>query len=661
MIYKKGVVAAMMLAAVCANVYGQEDAPHARNESWKRGADEHGTGAKTTVGSTEEDKYDVKYVRLNLEMTNVATTLGGDVITTAQVVATTMGAYVFEMKAPLVLDSVHIDGVLRPATSVGDVYTVPFTAPMAVGTMFTAQVYYHGTPVSGTPSNIYGISALTSSSWGNRVTFTLSEPYSAKDWWPCKQSLTDKIDSSDVWITVADSLKAGSNGILEAVTPMGGSRNRYQWKSRYPIDYYLISASVAKYVDYSYYMHFAGSADSMLIQNYIYDNPLTLPAFKNVIDSTGILINYFSSIWGRYPFWKEKYGHCMAPLSGGEEHQTMTTLGFFQSWLVVHELAHQWFGNNVTCATWGDITMNEGFASYSEYLYLDRFRTHAHAIADIVDRQENVMRELDGSVYVYDTTNEGRIFSSRFTYDKGACVIHTFRHVLDNDTYFFDILKGWQTSRADGTGTIMDFKNLAQSMVGTTVNGINLDTFFNQWFYKEGYPAYAVKWNRSGGEVFVQVDQATSAPASVSLFKVPLELKLKSATGDTLIRIVNDAPSQSFHFTWTKAMNGIEVDPNNWLIDSMTSVIRDFTLGIPGYIQESISIYPNPGTTKWVAQGIPANSELQLTDITGKELWQASNSGNTTIDVPAQKLAPGLYLLRISNNGAQKVFKVVKE
>eukprot|EP01030_Chromulinospumella_sphaerica_P015185 gene15185-14982_t len=170
---------------------------------------------------------------------------------------------------------------------------------------------------------------------------------------------------------------------------MSGGRNRYEWKHRYPIDYYLVSASVARYVDYSFKMHLEGSADSMLIQNYVYDNPLTLPFFKNVIDSTGILVNYFSSIYGRYPFWKEKYGHCMAPLSGGMEHQTMTTLGYFQGWLVVHELGHQWFGDNVTCGTWRDIVMNEGFASYSEYLYYDKFYSHARALGEIVDWQDD--------------------------------------------------------------------------------------------------------------------------------------------------------------------------------------------------------------------------------------------------------------------------------
>jgi aminopeptidase N len=662
MSYKIKSVATLLAAVVCGSVYGQHHAEGWRNAHANSKTSSAKVASKTTGSShPDEDKYDVKYVKLNVEMTNIATTIGGDVTTTAQVTASALGSYVFEMLPPLVIDSVRLDGVLSTATVTGDTVMVPFATAKNMGEMFTAQVYYHGTPVSGTPSDIYGISALQSGAWGNYVTFTLSEPRSAENWWPCKQSLRDKIDSSDVWITVDDSLKAGSNGILTAVTPMGGGRNRYEWKERYPIDYYLISASVAKYVDYSYYMHFTGSADTMLVQNYIYDNPLTLLAFKNVIDSTANLVDYFSGLFGRYPFWKEKYGHCMAPLSGGQEHQTMTTLGFFQSWLVAHELGHQWFGDNVTCGTWRDIVMNEGFASYCEYLYLDHFRSHATAINDMVDRQVTVMGELGGSIYVDDTTDEGRIFDSRLSYDKGACAIHTLRHVINNDTYFFDLLHGWQSTMASSTGTIAEFRDLSKTLLGGTIDGISLDTFFQQWFYGEGYPVYTARWNQVGSDVYVQLDQVTTAPSSVALFRLPLELKLRSATGgDTTVRVNNDQASQTFHFNWSKTMNNLELDPNNWITDSVTSVTHLTVLGMMDVVFGDVNIYPNPSSTQWVASGLPAQSTLTLTDVTGKVIWRGANGNNAAINVPATGLAAGLYLLRVANAAAgERTYKVI--
>lgn len=657
--YKSVAAAAVLIAA-----WGNTHAQH-RHEGWKCHAMEsklNALAAKPTVAHTDEDKYDVKYVKLDISMTNVATTLGGNVTTIAKVDAPTLSSYVFELEPPLVIDSVKIDGVLGTVTSVGDVHTVPFATPLGAGTLFTAQVFYHGTPISGTNSSAKGINALRSPSWGNWATFTLSESYRAREWWPCKQALRDKIDSSDIWITVDDSLKAGSNGLLQAVTPVAPGRVRYEWKERYPIDYYLISAAVGRYVDYSYYMHFDASTDSMLIQNYVYDNPATLPNFKNIIDSTDEQINFFSSVYGRYPFWKEKYGHAMGALGGGMEHQTMTTLGFFQGWLVAHELGHQWWGDNVTCATWSDIVMNEGFASYSEYLYYDHFYSHAYALNDMNDRHDNVMSQLGGSTYVDDTTNEGRIFDSRLTYDKGACMIHLLRQVVNNDTYFFDILRGWQSSMRDSVGTVMDFKELVKTMVGTTVNGINIDTFFQQWFYGEGFPAYTAKWNKIGNDVIVDLRQATTKPSSVALFKVPLELRLRSTAGDTVVRVLNDQASHLFHFNWSKAMTGMTIDPNYWLIDSVTSITKDVSLGVEGTIAGIISVQPNPSSTAWTVDGLPAACTITLTDVTGKALYTTTNGSNAISTIPAQAYAPGMYLLRISNStGNERVLKVVRE
>lgn len=650
--------AAFMLLVASHLCYGQESYKGVRCVSAK-----NKLAAKVTVVDAAEENYDVKYVKLNVSLSNASTAISGDAITKARTL-TTMPAYVFELVAPLVIDSVLIDGVLRPFTTAGDAHTVTFASPMAAGTLFTAQVFYHGTPTTGSGpfAGTNGLNSMVSPSWGTRATFSLSESYHAKEWWPCKQSLNDKIDSSDVWITVADTLKAGSNGLLKAITPIDATHVRYEWKERYPIDYYLISVAVAPYVDYSYYMHFTGSTDSMLVQNYVYNNPGTLPAFKSVIDSTGMMIDYLSALYGRYPFWQEKYGHCMARLSGGMEHQTMTTLGYFDGTLVVHELGHQWFGDNVTCATWADIAMNEGFAAYTEYLFIDHFRNYTQARNDMRDRHDNVKSISTGTVYVDDTTSEGRIFDSRLTYDKGACVLHMLRFVVNNDSLFFQVYKNWQQNRRGTTGTISEFRNEAKALLGTTVNSINLDTFFNQWMYLEGYPVYNVSWNQIGTDVYVQLDQTTAVPTSVSLFKTPVEITLHAATMDTVVRVVNDQASQVFHFTWDKTMTSTYIDPNLWLIDSVESVNHNLSLGISNQQMPLVKITPNPATAGWNVANVAANSTLTLMDISGRSIWQAANGAAATMTVPAQQLASGIYLLRIvSGQGEMRAYKLVKE
>jgi len=188
-----------------------------------------------------------------------------------------------------------------------------------------------------------GGSRLTTASfptWGNQVTWTLSEPFSAYEWFACKQSLKDKADSCDVNITLPSNSMAGSNGLLINTVNLGATK-RFEWKHRYPIDYYLISISVAEYVEYNVYANPVGATNPILIHNFIHNNSGTLPNFQTDINETADFMELFSDLYGMYPFADEKYGHCMAPLSGGMEHQTMTTQGFFNAGLTSHELAHQ--------------------------------------------------------------------------------------------------------------------------------------------------------------------------------------------------------------------------------------------------------------------------------------------------------------------------------
>ena len=615
--------------------------------------------ARTTVADPGEDNYDVKYVKLDLNMNNLNTTISGNATTNAMAVVPTLSAYVFELTPALTIDSVLINGMPATVTASGAVRTVALSPAIPAGSMFTAQVYYHGTPTSGTLMSSLGINAVQSPSWGNHATYTLSESYHAFEWWPCKQSLRDKIDSTDVWITVPDSLKAGSNGLLQNITTIDASHVRYEWKERYPIDYYLISASVANYIDHSYYVHFTGSTDSMLVQNYVYSNPATLPAFQSVIDSTGMMIDYFSQLYGRYPFWHEKYGHCMAPLSGGMEHQTMTTLGYFEGTIVAHELGHQWFGDNVTCGTWADIFMNEGFASYTEDLFIEHFRSLAGMQADMRNRQTNVKTQPGGAIYLSDTTNENIIFDSRLSYDKGACLLHMLRFVINNDSIFLQACKTYQQQMTAGTGLISDFKTTTEAVAGTTVNSMNLDTFFNQWAYLQGYPIYNVAWNQVGSDVYVLLNQSTSMPSSDPLFYTPVEIKLHSSAGDTTIRVFNNQAAQLYHFTWGKTMLSMVFDPNYWLLYNLGSMSHDVTLDVPVLAQRNISISPNPATGYWLTDGLAPHTKLTLTDVTGRILWTMTDCP-ASVQVPAAQLTPGIYMLQTSGPDGTATFKLVK-
>ena len=211
----------------------------------------------------------------------------------------------------------------------------------------------------------------------------------------------------------------------------------------------------------------------------MYDAPGALDSYKQSIDSTADMLQYFSAIFGIYPFMKEEYGHCIVPLPGGMEYQTMTSCGEVGSMLVSHELTHQWFGDHVTCSTCKDVWLNECFASYGEYLFLEHFRPK-DAAAHMQQFHDAVLNKAEkhGAVYVDDTTSDGRIFDGRLSYAKAAAVTHSLRFVIDNDSLFFAMLRAYQQQFAFGDAATEQFKNLAANFVHQ-----NLDTFFDQWIY----------------------------------------------------------------------------------------------------------------------------------------------------------------------------------
>lgn len=616
----------------------------------------HENAKITYLQSPLVNKYDVKFYFLDIEVNNTSTSVAGSVTIKAQTTAV-MDTFVVELLSNMTVDSVKIDNVTKPFTHIDDHIYIKTGTTIPNNTLFTAQIYYHGTPPN--PIGFFGgIFNKTSSSWGNQVTYTLSEPYNARVWFPCKQVLQDKADSSWTFITTNSANMAGSNGILTNVTTLSGGKKRYEWKSNYPIAYYLISIAVTGYVDYTIYAKpTALAGDSIMIQNFIYNNPSTLPFFKNEIDKTKNFVEKLSDLYGLYPFYQEKYGHCMAPFSGGMEHQTMTSQGYFTPFLTAHELGHQWFGDNVTCATWNDIWVNEGFASYSEYLmaeFLSSLMTQS-ASDWMLDAHANVMSEPDGSVYVpiaY-TYDESRIFSGRLTYDKGAAIVHNLRFEMQNDSLFFKTLRDYQIIYKDSVATGLQFKQVAEN-----VSGKNFTDFFNQWYFGEGFPTYSINYTKTHADTLkMTVTQTTSAPSKTSLFKGLVEYKLVTTTGDTIVKLYQNTNTDVFKIKTYRNVINIIVDPNNWIVNQVGSITHfSDPVEVP-----LASIYPNPTTDylniSFEKQG---KKEIIITDVIGKVLYQ-TYIDNNFYTIPVYDLPSQTYLVRIKAGEQAQTLRWVKQ
>jgi aminopeptidase N len=586
------------------------------------------------------EKYDVNYYGLDLNMTNTSTTLSGNV----EMKATTLQALdtiLFELFSTLTISSIQLNGNVVPFTRSNSAVKIAVNFP--AGTTFSVETFYSGTPPTAqtNPLGGSGMTNANSPTWGNEVVWSLSEPFSAYEWFPCKQSLTDKVDSCDVKITVPNSCKAGSNGILTQVVNLGNGNSRYEWKHRHPIDYYLISVSVAQYIEYNIYANPVGAPAPILIQNYIYDNPQTLINFQTDIDETATMIELYYDLFGPYPFEDEKYGHCMAPIGGGMEHQTMTTQGSFSTGLTCHELAHQWWGDYVTCASWCDIWLNEGFASYGEQVTLENLYP-GQEIQNMAGVHNNVMSQPGGSTWVLDSLNEARIFDGRLTYDKGAAIIHTIRYITNNDSLFFATLRNFLSSNAYNTAYGIDVRDAF-----TQATGYNFTPYFEQWYFGEGFPTYSVEWKQAGNNAYIKINHTSSMPNITPTFTNPIDLKFtRPGLSDTTIRFDITANSNTFLISGIGTINnGIAIDPQNWVVNQAGSITMNNALSIENILLESIEIYPNPTANNFTISHLSQNAKIEIYNMLGKVVHTQNMAPGENISTV--NLANGNYLVKI--------------
>ncbi len=605
------------------------------------------------IASEEMNKYDVKSYFLDVYVDNTSTNISGNVTIYAEVVQEGMNEFVVELIEDMIIDSVQVESKNTTVERVGELVKVSLQSIPSVSSLLEVRFYYHGTvPMEGFFS---GMSNKEDATWDKKITWTLSEPFSAKDWFPVKQDLADKIDSVKVYITVPEDLMAGSNGLLKKVTNVGTDRLRYEWESHYPIDYYLISLAVSDYQEYNIYAHPEGYHDSILIQNFIYNDASYLSQKKQEINETAALIELFSDKFSLYPFHLEKYGHCVAPMGGGMEHQTMTTLSSFNFGLVAHELGHMWFGDNVTCANWQDIWINEGFASYTEYVAEQNLRSQEAADNWMENAHQLAKGRPQGSVYIpfEDAGSEYRIFDYSLSYKKGASIIHMIRFELDNDTIFFNVLKEFQAQYGGGVATGLDFKRVLEDL-----SGKDFTTYFDQWYFGKGFPYFTLGWKQLNDSLLITSIQSTSSNET-PFFQMPLELKIEFAEKDTLIRIFQTEQVQDFKIKIDEHISNIIVDPRKWSLFELNSIsyIEDIANSNIPY-----KIFPNPASDKISIDfyGKAAHRKITILNLAGKEVMQL-NSSDPTVIVNIHELASGVYIIRVTEDNEIWNSKLLKE
>ncbi|RLD24203.1 MAG: hypothetical protein DRI70_08495 [Bacteroidetes bacterium] len=471
--------------------------------------------------------YDVKFYDLELSVSNTSTVISGSASILLEAVRE-MDTLVLELQDALEVTNIEIsaNGDFQEFTAltnyqhIDDAIFIPLEKTRSEGEQYFIRIEYHGN--AGQNRGFFaGIKTATDNSYNFEVTYTLSEPHNARDWFPVKQVLTDKIDSAWISLRCADHLMAASNGLLEEIEESENNSHIFRWRTRYPIAYYLLSFTVSDYRDFSFNAALSEEGDSVLVQNYIYDSDAVFRIWEDEIRTTGSMITLFSNLLIDYPFSEEKYGHAMAPMGGGMEHQTMTNLHDFNFYLVAHELAHQWFGDYVMCGNWQDIWINEGFASYMEYIAGQLIRGQETANDWMTNAMSIALTESDGSVYVPEesVSDVNRLFDYGLTYKKGAVLLHMIRYHLNDDALFFNVLKTYLEQFGQGVALGEDFRSVLESVTGT-----DFSCFFDQWYYGEGFPRFKIQWYQVGDSLWITIEQTSSAPEVTPFFKTPFDL-----------------------------------------------------------------------------------------------------------------------------------------
>jgi len=501
------------------------------------------------------------------------------------------------------------------------------------------------------------------------IAYTMSEPSDARYWLPCYDEPWDKA-KVDLIIKVRSSYLVASNGLLIR-DEINGNERIFHWRSKHPMSTYLIAFAVSEYITFSDWYHkVSNPSDSIEVKYYVWreDSLKAVSAFKNVVD----MMKFFSLKFGEYPF--EKYGMvAVYPFRyGGMEHQTMTTI--HRKWLdgnseggIAHELAHQWWGDLVTCETWAEIWLNEGFASYGDALYteykygFEAFKSKLEYWAKAYFWEDSIIR------YPIYNPPSGRLFGTAVYY-KGAWVLHMLRNLI-GDSAFFAVLQEWGRRYAYGTGTTQKFIQVVNDITGE-----DFSWFFNQWVYEAGYPVldFSVSFGNCD-TLFIHLRQAQR---NTIIFKFPIEFKIQTQNSDTILTFWTYSADTVYKITLNRlsALSDIKVqiDPNGKVLKKVLSLpSKEVNLPLP-FDFSLHQNYPNPfNSSTTISFEITGGSkvylcELKIFDVLGREIRKAFSgelgSGRYSIHFVADGIPSGVYFyeLRVSD-GSKLVYRGFKK
>lgn len=542
--------------------------------------------AQNSTLNQNQEKIDIKFYELNLDIDFNSSRLRGSV-TVNGVIGNIYPDFIeLDLYDNMTVDSILQNNIPILYLHENDMLKIPLSdITLDDENLFSLTIFYQGTPDH---CGAGGFKFDEHQNIGH--VWTLSEAYCARSWWPCKDDPSDKADSVNIIISVPlePAYIVASNGLLSSTT-INNNKKTYFWKERYPITTYLVSLAIYPYTKWVDQYVSPISSDTMLIEHYVF--PDRYEASYPNYSLTKDMLSFFSELFGEYPFISEKYGHADFTWGGGMEHQTLSSMGSFSQNLMVHELGHSWWGNLITCKTFNDIWLNEGFARYCQALWAE----HMYGREAYFDFMNNHAYYGAGTIYVENPSSNSQIFSAGLSYNKASWVLHMLRHKV-GETMFFDILKSYASndSLSYNAASTSDFQKVCED-----ISGLDFEQFFQQWIYGEKYPKYELSWWHEGNGIYnVKIDQVQS----YNFFSMPIDLKFSGSAGpmlvDTTIVIENNNSSQLYEFSgFNFLVENVMLDPENWILKEATYSVNEIDNILPDRVEVE-KAFPNPFNSK---------------------------------------------------------------
>jgi hypothetical protein len=565
---------------------------------------------------------------------------------------------IFDLHDDMTVSGVREDGVPVSFSHASDLLTARLGQTHGAGDTITLSIDYSGAP--DVLNNELGIDVFT---FGTHplgdtqpIIFTLSEPFFARSWWPCKDVPSDKA-TVRIKATVPDTLVVASNGVLQSETDLGAGRKQYEWLETYPIATYLVSLAISNYRTFIDYFNYSPT-DSMRVDYYVFAEDFADAQIDFSV--TVPMLEHFSSLFGLYPFTDEKYAMAevtFGGFGGAMEHQTCTSYGGawitgnnYQDWAVAHELAHQWWGNMISVADWREIWLSEGFASYSEALWEERVGGF-DAYRSWVTGRRSAMG-FKGTLY-----DPPVLFDVADVYWRGAWVLHMLRRVM-GDASFFEALRAYAADArfAYRNATTADFRKVCEQYYGES-----LAWFFDQWVFSwNECPAgimcepveYEYFWRQTSRGSSQEIELTIWQTQTGSLIRMPVDIRLTMASGDTSLVVWNSRSVEKYVITMPEAVLDLAIDPDEWILRSVSP--REFS-SFP-----DLNVYPNPfnsGTVISFETNVDGNVTLEIYDVSGARI-RVLHNGPLAVNFheiawdgrngDGQLVASGVYFVRLN-------------